>query len=71
MIEKPSNSLKRKIVDDKSVSLKYSSTIAIKNNSMFNCSVVQALGNFKCILEDSTLEDIECEIDKVSLRCID
>ena len=31
----------------------------------FNFSVVQQLGNIKCILEDSTLEDIECELDKV------
>ena len=62
LIEKPSNSLKRKIVDDKRVSFKYNGN---QKQYDFNCSVIQKLGNIKCILEDSTLEDIESETDKV------
>lgn len=56
LIEKPVNTLKRKRVDDKSVSFKYNGN---QKQFDFNCSVIQQLDNIKGILEDSTLEDIE------------
>ena len=65
LIEKPSNSLKRKIVDDKSVSFKYNGN---QKQYDFNCSVVQNLRNIKCILEDSTLEDIDKVLSDVQGR---
>ena len=44
-----------------SVSLRQEDTVSLD----FNFSVIQMLGNIKCILEDSMLKDIECEIDNV------
>ena len=62
LLEKPVNSLKRKSEEEKTVSLKYNGN---QKQFDFNCSFIEKLGHLKCSLEESTIEDIESDIEKV------
>ena len=62
LLEKPVNSLKRKPEEEKTVSFKYNGN---QKQFDFNCSVIEKLGHLKCSLEESTIEDIESEIENI------
>ena len=59
LIDKPAHSLKRKIEDEKQVSLKYNSN---QKQFDFNCSLSHKLAEVKNGLDASTIEDIESEM---------
>lgn len=62
LLEKPVNSLKRKPEEEKAVSFEYNGNQELFD---FNCSVRDKLGHLKCSLEESTIEDIESEIENI------
>ena len=62
LIDKPAHSLKRKIEDEKQVSLKYNGN---QKQFDFNCSVIHKLAEVKNSLDASTIEDTESEIENI------
>ena len=62
LIDKPAYSLKRKVEDEKQVSLKYNGN---QKQFDFNCSVIHKLAEVKNSLDASTIEDIDSEIENI------
>lgn len=62
LLEKPTNTLKRKLEEEKSATFKYNGN---QRQFDFNYSIINKLEHVKSILEVSSIEDIEAEIDKV------